>query len=175
MDDLEKQTGVTVRKCSIWVKIDHFFFSRVTLKFDGWPYKTIGHLFWPWPFAWTSRLSMVITLEIFRIRWQKHCQKGVIDGQTDRWKEVFLELLGHSWKKTSIDYMLTWMFYTTDILHAHVAFDWVELIDTRRTNAGFLSCIDFQNGKITPNSFTCKIAHDQSTKWEPSNDEDVCL
>ena len=37
------QTGVTVRKCPIWVKID-FFFSCVTLKFGGWPWKTIGHL-----------------------------------------------------------------------------------------------------------------------------------
>ena len=39
---------------------------------------------WPWPFAWTSCLSMVITPENFRmIRWQEHCQKGVTDGQTD--------------------------------------------------------------------------------------------
>ena len=38
------QTGVTVRKCPIWVKIDDFF-SRVTLQFHGWPWKTIGHLF----------------------------------------------------------------------------------------------------------------------------------
>ena len=38
------QTGVTVWKRLIWVKIDNFF-SRVTLKFDGWPWKTIGHLF----------------------------------------------------------------------------------------------------------------------------------
>ena len=30
------QTGVTVWKCLIWVKINDFF-SRVTLKFDGWP------------------------------------------------------------------------------------------------------------------------------------------
>ena len=37
------QTGVTVRKRLIWVKIN--FFSHVTLKFDGWPSKTIGHLF----------------------------------------------------------------------------------------------------------------------------------
>ena len=35
--------GVTVRKRSIWVKIGDFL-SRVTLKFDGWPWKTIGHL-----------------------------------------------------------------------------------------------------------------------------------
>ena len=39
------QIGVTVRKCSIWVKIDNFL-SRVTLKFDRWPWKTIGHLFY---------------------------------------------------------------------------------------------------------------------------------
>ena len=37
------QTGVTVRKRPIWVEID-IFFSRVTLKFDGWPLKTIKHL-----------------------------------------------------------------------------------------------------------------------------------
>ena len=39
------QTGVTVRKLLIWVNIDAFF-SLVTLKFDGWPSKTIGHLFY---------------------------------------------------------------------------------------------------------------------------------
>ena len=38
------QTGVTVQKRPIWVKID--FFSRVTFKLDGWPWKTIGHLFY---------------------------------------------------------------------------------------------------------------------------------
>ena len=38
------QIGVTVRKRSILVKIGNFL-SRVTLKFDGWPRKTIGHLF----------------------------------------------------------------------------------------------------------------------------------
>ena len=39
------QTGVEVRKRLIWVKIDDFF-SRVTLKFDRWPSKTIGYLFY---------------------------------------------------------------------------------------------------------------------------------
>ena len=39
------QAGVTVRKRPIWVKIDDFF-SRVTLQFDVWPWKTIGHLFY---------------------------------------------------------------------------------------------------------------------------------
>ena len=37
------QTGVTVRKHTIWVKIDDVF-SCLTLKFGGWPWKTIGHL-----------------------------------------------------------------------------------------------------------------------------------
>ena len=48
--------------------------TSVTLTFD----------LWPWPFAWTSRLSMVITSKNFRmIRWEGHCQKVVTDGRTD--------------------------------------------------------------------------------------------
>ena len=39
------QTKVTVRKRSIRVKIGDFL-SRMTLKFDEWPWKTIGHLFY---------------------------------------------------------------------------------------------------------------------------------
>ena len=35
------QSGVTVRKRPIWVDD---FISRMTLKFDGWAWKTIGHL-----------------------------------------------------------------------------------------------------------------------------------
>ena len=37
-------TGVTIRKRPIWVKL-YAFYSHVTLKFEGWPWKTIGHLF----------------------------------------------------------------------------------------------------------------------------------
>ena len=132
------QNGVTVLKHSIWVKIGDFL-SRVTLKFDGWPWKTIGHLFyailsfcasfdshlwiqngvtvrkrqiwvkiidflscvtltfdlWPWPFAWTSLLSLVMTPENFMmIRWWEHSEKGVTGGQTDGRTEPFIELLG---------------------------------------------------------------------------------
>ena len=43
------QTGVTVRKLLSWVV------TSVTLTFD----------LWPWPFAWTSLLSLVITPENF--------------------------------------------------------------------------------------------------------------
>ena len=39
------ETEVTVQKRPIWVKIGNFV-SRVTLKFDGCPWKTIGHLFY---------------------------------------------------------------------------------------------------------------------------------
>ena len=42
------ETKVTVRKPSIRVKIGDFL-SCVTLKFDGWPWKTIGHLFYTTP------------------------------------------------------------------------------------------------------------------------------
>ena len=62
------QTGVTVRKRLSWVVIS------VTLTFD----------LWPWPFAWTSLLTMVITPENFMmIRWWEHGEKGVTDRQTD--------------------------------------------------------------------------------------------
>ena len=41
----EIQTGVTVRKHPIRINIDDFL-PRTTLKFDGWPWKTIWHLFY---------------------------------------------------------------------------------------------------------------------------------
>ena len=62
------QIGVTVRKRLSWA------LTYVTLNFE----------LWPWPFAWTSCLSMVITPNNFRmVRWQEHCQKVVTDGRTD--------------------------------------------------------------------------------------------
>ena len=40
---------------------------------------------WPWSFAWTSLLSLIITPENFMMmRWWEHSQKGVTDGRTDR-------------------------------------------------------------------------------------------
>ena len=62
------QTGVTVRKRLSWVS------TSVTLTFD----------LWPWPFAWTSLLSLVITPEnCMMILWWEHSQKGVTDRRTD--------------------------------------------------------------------------------------------
>ena len=62
------QTGVTVRKRLSWA------LTSVTLTFD----------LWPWPFAWISRLSLVITPENFMMMpWWEHGEKGVTDGRTD--------------------------------------------------------------------------------------------
>ena len=68
------QTGVTVRKRLGWV------LTSVTLTFD----------LWPWPFAWTSLLSLVIPPENFMmIRWCEHSKKGVTDGRLWRiWSQL---------------------------------------------------------------------------------------
>ena len=59
------QTGVTVRKRPIWVKIDDFL-SRVTLKFDGWPWKTIGHLY----YATSSSMHHFVAIGEFKLELQ---------------------------------------------------------------------------------------------------------
>ena len=59
------QTGVTVRKRPIWVKFDDFK-SRVTLKFDGWPWKTIGHLF----YATSSFVQHFLAIGEFKLELQ---------------------------------------------------------------------------------------------------------
>ena len=59
------QTGVTVWKQLSWVM------TSVTLTFD----------LWPWPFAWTSLLSLAITPENFvTIPWQGHSEQGKSEG-----------------------------------------------------------------------------------------------
>ena len=66
------QTGVTVRKRLIWVKIDAFF-SRVTLKFDGWPWKTIGYLF----YATSSSVHHFLAIGEFKLELQSgNAQSG---------------------------------------------------------------------------------------------------
>ena len=80
------QTGVTV-----WKRLSGVMIS-VTLTFD----------LWPRPFAWTTCQSMVISSKIWgwyddrnivKRVWQKD---GGTYRQTDRRKEVFLELLGRN-------------------------------------------------------------------------------
>ena len=57
------QTGITVRKRPIRVKIGNFFFTRVTLKFDGWPCKTIRHL----SYSTSSFVHHFITIYEFKL------------------------------------------------------------------------------------------------------------
>ena len=59
------QTGVTVRKPSIRVKIGDFL-SCVTLQFDGWPWKTIGHLF----YVVSSFVNHFIAINEFKLKLQ---------------------------------------------------------------------------------------------------------
>ena len=81
------QTGVTVQKRLSWVV------TSVTLTFD----------LWPWSFAWTSLLSLVITPENFMmIRWWEYSQKGVTDGQTDGRTDWIIHRAAWSQLKTAI-------------------------------------------------------------------------
>ena len=92
------QTGVTVRKCRILVKIDDFLavwtwklMEHQALWIIAWSYVnsnwsygpetaelvfftsvTLTFNLWPWPYAWTSLLSLVITPENFMIQWWEH-------------------------------------------------------------------------------------------------------
>ena len=59
------QTGVTVLKRPIWVKFGDFK-SRVTLKFDGWPWKTIGHLL----YATSSFVHHFVDICVFKLKLQ---------------------------------------------------------------------------------------------------------
>ena len=59
------QTGVTVWKRSIRGKIRDLL-SRVTLKFDGWPWKIIGHL----PYATSSFVHHFVAIGEFNLKLQ---------------------------------------------------------------------------------------------------------
>ena len=59
------QTKVTVRKRSSRVKIDDFL-SRMTLKFDEWPWRTIGNLF----YATSSFLLHFVAIGEFKLELQ---------------------------------------------------------------------------------------------------------
>ena len=66
------QTGVTVRKRSIRVKINDFL-SHVPLKLDGWPWKTIGNLF----YATSSFVHHVVAIGVSKLELQSgNAQSG---------------------------------------------------------------------------------------------------
>ena len=57
------QTGLTALKGPIWVKINSFL-SHVTLKFDRWTWKTIGHLF----YATSSIVHYFVAIGGFKLK-----------------------------------------------------------------------------------------------------------
>ena len=59
------ETWVTVRKRPIWVKFNDFK-SRVTLKFDAWPWKTIRHLF----YSTSSFVHHFVTIGVLKLELQ---------------------------------------------------------------------------------------------------------
>ena len=66
------QTGFTVQKRSIRVEIGDML-SHVTLKFDGWPWKTIGHLF----YATSSFVQHFVAIGEFKLELQSgNAQSG---------------------------------------------------------------------------------------------------
>ena len=120
--DIWIHTGVTVRKRLSWL------LTSVTLAFD----------LWPWPFAWTSLLSLVTTPENFMmIRWWEHSEKGVTDRPTDRRADRkdhsysclvaaknILAYMGFRQRRPSIDVQRT-PIYVCGILHrvSHMSVD----------------------------------------------------
>ena len=66
------QTGFIVQKRSIRVKIGDML-CRVTMKFDGWPWKTIGHLF----YATSSSVQHFVAIGVLKLELQsRNAQSG---------------------------------------------------------------------------------------------------
>ena len=106
-DDLEKRQGTSPKQPKLYVS----FHNHMWIKTGGTVWKRLSWVMtsvtltfdlWPWTFAWTSLLSLVITPDNFvMIRWQEHSEKvwqtdRRTARRTDRLKEVFVELLGRS-------------------------------------------------------------------------------
>ena len=81
------QAGVTVRKRLVWVKFDAFK-SRVTLTFDGWPSKTIGHLF----YATSSFVHHFVAIGEFKLELQS--------GNAQSWSNSVLFRAAWPWNLT---------------------------------------------------------------------------
>ena len=86
------QTEITARKRSIRVKIGDFL-SCVTLKFDGWPWKTIGHLF----YVALSVVHHFIAISEFKLKLQSgNAQSGsksaILNYKAFVWGDVILRV-----------------------------------------------------------------------------------
>ena len=112
------QTGVTVRKCPIWVKIDDFF-SRVTLQFDVTvcPWKTIGHLL----YATSSFVHHFVAIGEFKLELQTgNAQFG--SNSTIFFSHVTLKFDG--WPLKTIGHLF---YATSNFVHHFVAIDELKL------------------------------------------------
>ena len=81
-----------VRKRPIWVKIGDVLYS-VTLKFDGWPWKTIGHL----SFAVSSFVQHFIAIGEFKLELQSG-NAPIWVKFDDFWSRVTLQFDVWPWK-----------------------------------------------------------------------------
>ena len=96
------QTQVTVRKCSIRVKIGDFL-SRVTFKFHGWPWKIIGHLF----YTTLSFVQHFKAIGIFKLELQsKNAQFG------SKLEIFFVPGDFENWHMTLKNYRAPLLYYT---------------------------------------------------------------
>ena len=115
------QTGVTVRKRPIWVKIDDFE-SRVTLQFDVWPWKTIGHLF----YASLSSMHYIIAISELKLE----LQSG--NAQSRSKSMIFFScvtLKFDGWPSKSIGHL----FYVTSSFVQHFVQKWLSWFVTSVT------------------------------------------
>ena len=89
------QSGVTVWRQSSWVKIDDLL-SPVILKFDGWPWKTIGHLF----YLISSFVHHLIAIGEFKLELQsgntQFGSKSVFSCPVQPWNLTDLEKQKHT-------------------------------------------------------------------------------
>ena len=98
------------RKRPIWVKMGDVL-SRVTLKFDGWPWKTIGHL----SFAVSSFVQHVIAIGKFKLELQSgNAQFG--SNSTIFFSRVTLKF--HRWDWKTIGHLF---YATSSFVHHFVA------------------------------------------------------
>ena len=129
------QTGVTVRKRSIWVKIGDFL-SPVTSKFDGWPWKTIGRIF-------SATSSFVLHfIAIYQFKWSYSPETPNLGHNRRFFVPCDLEIRGMTWIHNRATLLCYFMIYVT--FHSHL---WNQNEVTVRRHqiwvkiGDFLSCV----------------------------------
>ena len=135
------QTGVTVRKRSFRVKKIGDFLSLVTLKFDGWPWKTIGYLF----YTTSSFVHHFKAMSEFKLKLQpgnaQFGSKSMFTVQKRPKSAVFFSrvTLNDGWPWKTIEH-LSWA--TSSIVH-HFIIIWefkLELYSPETGKLGFDLC-----------------------------------